>query len=69
MSEQREILRRIAERGLKLAQEAIDDPENYVTDDDSPLDMWITANRNHLDLWQHMLDEIARLGRMKHDGT
>lgn len=38
MSEQLEILRRIAARGLRLAQ---------------------LFNDAHVDLWQHMLDEIA----------
>ena len=39
-----EILRRIAERGLRAAQKQM--------------------NNEMIDLWQHMLDEIARV----HDG-
>ena len=50
MSEQIEVLRRIAERGLKLAQDGASVP--YAHDG---------ANEKHLDLWQHMLDEIERL--------
>ncbi len=48
MSEQHEILRRIAERGLKLAQNRREGPMGE-------------AHGQHLDLWQHMLDEISRL--------
>ncbi len=51
-SEQKEILRRIAERGLALAQLGAAVP--YANDG---------AHKEHLDLWQHMLDEIARLGK------
>lgn len=58
MSEQREILRRIAERGLRLAQESTDRllaPAGTIA---TPAEQ---AHLRHLDLWQHMLDEIQRL--------
>ena len=46
--DQVEVLRRIAERGLKNAQiQTLNLPTQFV--------------RNQLDLWQHMLDELARL--------
>ncbi len=53
-SEQREILRRIAERGLALAQCGAAVP--YANDG---------AHKEHLDLWQHMIDELQRLKEQK----
>lgn len=49
MSEQADILRRIAERGLALAQKGAAVPYAYDG-----------AHAEHLDLWQHMLDELER---------
>jgi hypothetical protein len=54
--EQKEILRRIAERGLRLAQTAHPDL--------SRPSAARAAHEAHLDLWQHMLDEIERLDDM-----
>lgn len=55
MSEQIQILRRIAERGLRLAQN-----DGYDIDVDA-IGGGSRAHKKHLDLWQHMLDEIGRL--------
>jgi hypothetical protein len=50
VTEQKEVLRRIADRGLALAQRGAAVPYGFDG-----------AHAEHLDLWQHMLDEIARL--------
>ena len=61
MTEQIQVLRRIAERGLQMAQKAVDDPSEYIDSMCCPEEAWSDANKNHQDLWQHMLDEIERL--------
>lgn len=59
MSEQQEVLRRIAERGLKLAQKGV----NRSSGDNVSVYTATAAgiHGQHLDLWQHMLDELERL--------
>lgn len=49
LQERLEILRRIAERGKKLSEKAIEE------------DSSIWEQLGHLDLWIHMLDEIKRI--------
>lgn len=50
LAERLEILRRIGERGLRKAQDGIDrDDEHSAT------------HASHVDLWQHLLDELKRL--------
>ena len=50
IAERLEILRRIGERGLRKAQDGIDrDDEHSAT------------HASHVDLWQHLLDELKRL--------
>jgi hypothetical protein len=55
--EHKEVLRRIAERGLALAQSGIDED---VMSWDSTGEA-AQAHRQHIDIWQHMLDELERL--------
>jgi hypothetical protein len=50
VAERLEILRRIGERGLKLAQTGSEPDTAYGA-----------AHAKHLDLWQHLLDELQRV--------
>jgi hypothetical protein len=50
IAERLEILRRIGERGLRLAQTGSAADTAYGT-----------AHAKHLDLWQHLLDELKRV--------
>lgn len=59
-AEQWDVLRRIAERGLKMAQEA---RAEIAAIPGGPHALAVgrsAAHRSHLDLWQHMIDELQR---------
>lgn len=56
LKERLEVLRRIAERGLAMAQRESSKPSLKLAT------YWTSwAHRQHLDLWQHMLDELERI--------
>ena len=54
-AEQRDILRRIAERGLTLAQKGR--APCFNSEDEARAE----AHCEHIDLWQHMLNELQRV--------
>ena len=53
--ERLEVLRRIGERGLALAQAGSFHSHRS--------DGYVAASAEHLDLWQHLLDELSRVSR------
>lgn len=55
-AEQWDVLRRIAERGLRLANHRLELFEGSAEDKARQ-----SAHYQHLDLWQHMLDELERV--------
>lgn len=63
MTEKKEILRRIAERGLKRAQIGADrNVQSYNSENYSSFNAGLAnAHEQYIELWQHMLDEIERL--------
>lgn len=59
LAERLEILRRIGERGRKLAQAGVFFPARVLP---TPREEGeIHAHSKHLDLWQHLLDELRRV--------
>jgi hypothetical protein len=58
-AERLEILRRIGERGLRLAQKGVAfEGRDELTDSERAAE---GAHSEHLDLWQHLLDELKRV--------
>jgi hypothetical protein len=60
IAERMDILRRIGERGLRLAASAVGTDEGDLTAAQQ-------AHEEHLDLWQHLLDELKRVPQQNGD--
>lgn len=56
LRERLQILRRIGERGLKLAQGGV------AVDWEDAMNPETLVHKQYLDLWQHLLDELKRVG-------
>ena len=61
LAERLEILRRIAERGLAMARHRIAEEGEFDWNPTSARDAAISAHEEHLDLWQHVLNELAAI--------
>lgn len=57
LAERLEILRRIGERGLMLAQLGANPGATHYPERRASAD----AHAKHVDLWQHLLDELKRV--------